>query len=397
VTVPTVRLNRVGEQRLAAGHPWVFRGHITSGEMERPGVVHVTDHQNRRLGRALYNPMSQIALRFLTTEDRDIDATFLTERMRRAKAYREQSIGWEGSSAPRPARNACRQVFAESDGLPSLIVDQYGAHLVVQCLSASMETLKPALIEALEDTYRPESILARNDAGVRKLEGLPQETSQWKGSTPRRIDMLEGDIVFEVDPWHGQKTGAFLDQIENHFAARGYAHGRLLDAFTYIGGFGLACAARATEVVAIDSSAAALEGAARNAQRNGIANVTTLEANVFDFLKSADLNKERFDTVILDPPAFARNKKEVEGGVRGYKEINLRAMKLLNPGGILVTCSCSYHVTEDLFLDVMAAAAADVKRRFRLVEKRTQGRDHPLLVGFPESYYLKCLILQVLD
>lgn len=390
MSAPDVILNRPGSRRISdLGHPWVYRGGIASDtEGIEAGVVRILDDRKRFLGRAVYSPKSQIALRFLTRDDGPIDTAFFVHRLKQAKASRERSLG---------PREALRQVFAESDGLPSLIVDQYGPHLVVQSLSAGLEPLKASIIEALREVYAPASILARNDPAVRGLENLPREVVQWFGVTPERIEVTDDGITLEIDPWHGQKTGGFLDQAENRLAARHYTRGRTLDAFAYTGGFGLFCAGRASEVVLVDSSAPALAMASRNIERNGLTNVTMVEANAFDFLKSADTSGEKFDTVILDPPAFARNRNEVEGGVRGYKEINLRGMKLLNPGGWLITCSCSYHLTEELFIDVMASAAVDTRRRFRLVEKRTQGRDHPLLVGFPESYYLKCLILQLLD
>lgn len=348
----------------------------------------MADDRDRYLGIALYSPSSQIALRFLGRDDVPVDTKFFVRRLAEARNMRERIAG---------GRDMVRQVFAESDGLPSLIVDQYGPHLVVQSLSAGMESLKSHVIEALEEVYRPRSILARNDPAVRGLEELPREVVQWTGETPATIDVHEGEVLIEVDPWHGQKTGTFIDQTENHLAARSYVRGRTLDAFCYTGGFGLATADLSRETILLDSSASALAAASRNAERNGLENVTLVEANAFDFLKSSDQSGEKFDTIILDPPAFARNRTELEGAVRGYKEINLRSMKLLNPGGWLITCTCSYHITEDLFIDIMASAAADVRRRFRLVEKRTQGRDHPLLVGFPESYYLKCLILELLD
>lgn len=387
--LPHVTLNRTGARRWEAGHPWIYRGHLAATPANPlPGVVSVVDDRGRFAGRALYSPASQIALRFLTHDDLPIDTAFLIDRLRRARAYREATVGQP---------DACREVFGESDGLPSLIVDRYGDQLVLQCLSAGLETLRPQLIEALEEVFAPEGILARNDPAVRSLEDLPREVTVWAGEVPDTIDVKEGDVWLRVDPRHGQKTGLFLDQAENHRAAAGYATGRVLDAFTYNGGFALACAPRAEQVVAVDSSAAALALTGANAGLNACTNILTVEANVFDLLKSMDQAKEQFDMVILDPPAFAKNRTEVEGAVRGYKEINLRAMKLLRPGGILISCTCSYHITEELFTDILAAAAADVKRHVRLVERRGQGRDHPLLIGFPESYYLKCFVLQLMD
>lgn len=389
MSYPNVTLRRTGVARLAAGHPWIYRGHLEpAGLPDRPGVVRLLDERRRPLGIGLFSPQSQISVRFLDREEKPVGVPFFVDRLTKARDYRDRVLG---------SRGARREVFSESDGLPSLVVDRYGDHLVVQVLSAGLEALAPALRSALAEVYQPASILARNDASVRGLEGLERAVEQWSGTTPPRLDMIEGDLVFEVDPWKGQKTGAFLDQAENHAAAAALARGTALDTFTCNGGFALALARRGAQVKAIDSSGEALEAARRNAARNGLADVTFVEANVFNSLKSADQAGERYDMVVLDPPAFARNRNEVEGGLRGYKEINLRGMKLLNPGGFLVTCSCSYHVTEDLFLDVLSAAATDVRRRFRLVDRRSQARDHPLLVGFPESYYLKCLILQRLD
>jgi len=382
-------LGRVGWARFKAGHPWIYRGQFEMpGGTPPAGVVRIVDNRGKVLGTALHSPASQIALRILTTGPATIDTAHFIARLKDARAYRDRVMD---------NRSARREIFSESDGLPSLVVDRYGDHLVIQVLSAGLEALEGSLLDALNEVYRPASILARNEGSVRKLEGLERGVFQKSGATPLRLEILEGSQTLEVDPWKGQKTGLFLDQLDNHAAAARVTTGRVLDAFCCTGGFGLAMAANATEVVAVDSSAEALEIAARNAERNGLTNFKFVESNAFDWLKSGDLADEKFDVIVLDPPAFSKNKSDVEAGVRGYKEINLRAMKMLNPGGMLITCSCSHHVTEELFHDVLASAAADVHRRFRIVEKRTQGRDHPILVGFPESYYLKCFITQFLD
>jgi 23S rRNA (cytosine1962-C5)-methyltransferase len=390
MSLPAVVLGRIGLGRFQAGHPWIYRGHLQPREAtpDAPGPVRILDQRKKTIGVGLYSPASQISLRVLSREERAIDRAFFVERLTNARAYRDRHVG------ELPAR---REVFSESDGLPSLIVDRYGSHLVMQVLSAGLEALEPALLDALEEVYRPASILARNDVSVRSLEGLARTTEQKRGTTPPQLEVPQGALTFLVDPWKGQKTGLFLDQVENHTVAAGLSRGRVLDAFSYNGGFGLAMARRAGQVVMVDSSAEAIERTRANAERNDIGNIKYHEENVFAFLKAADVAGEKFDVIVLDPPAFARNKTELEGSVRGYKEINLRAMKLLYPGGTIVTCSCSHHMTEELFTDVLAAASADVKRRFRIVEKRSQAKDHPLLVGFPESYYLKCFVLDFLD
>lgn len=390
MSLPAVVLGRIGQARFQAGHPWIYRGHLQPREAtpDAAGAVRILDQRKKTLGTGFYSPASQIALRVVSRDDRPLDAAFFVERLKNAKAYRDRFIG---------DLLARREVFSESDGLPSLVVDRYGTHLVIQVLSAGLEALEAPLLDALEEVYRPASILARNDVSVRGLEGLSRGTEQKRGTTPPLIDVAQGALTFTVDPWKGQKTGLFLDQVENHAVAAGLSRGRVLDAFCYQGGFGLPMAPRAGQIVMVDSSAEALERTRANAERNGIENIKYHEENAFHFLKAADVAGEKFDVIILDPPAFARNKNELEGSVRGYKEINLRAMKLLYPNGTIITCSCSYHMTEELFTDVLAAAAADVKRRFRIVERRGQAKDHPLLVGFPESYYLKCFVLDFLD
>jgi 23S rRNA (cytosine1962-C5)-methyltransferase len=290
-----------------------------------------------------------------------------------------------------------RLVFGEADGLPGLIVDRYGPHLVMQSLSWGMDALQEEIAGLLEEILSPESILARNDPAVRSLEGLPRSVIQLRGETPDGVGYHQGDLVFSAHPRSGQKTGAFLDQYENHLLAGRLARGAVLDVFTYSGGFALSAAQAAERVTAIDSSPEALRLARQNVERNGISNVELVEANAFDYLKQEDRRESRYDMVILDPPAFAKSKKELEGALRGYKEINLRAMKILRPGGILITCSCSYQLSETLMEDMLARAAADAHRSFRILERRRQAPDHPIRLGFPEGLYLKCQVLEMLE
>jgi 23S rRNA (cytosine1962-C5)-methyltransferase len=289
---------------------------------------------------------------------------------------------------------AWRLVHAEADGLPGLIVDRYGDYLVVQALSQGMDRRLPLITELLAELTGPRGILARNDPKVRRLEGLEERVDVLYGDIPAAVEVREGAMVLSVDLRQGQKTGGFLDQRENHAAAAQYAHGRAVDAFTYHGGFALQIASRCESVLALDSSAAAVAAARAQAARNGLANVTVQEGNVFDELRELEIAGERFDTIVLDPPAFAKNRAAVERAAAGYKEINLRALKLLRPGGHLVTCSCSYNIDEGLFLEIVEAAALDARAQVMLVEKRMQARDHPVLLNVPETHYLKCFILR---
>jgi 23S rRNA (cytosine1962-C5)-methyltransferase len=381
-----VRLNRTGVTRWRSGHPWVYRAGIAVVEETtgREGLARVLDPDGRFLGTATLSRESQITLRRLGTVE-TIDREFFRRRLDDALAYRERVI---------PGHEATRLVFGESDGLPGFIVDRYGTHLVVQVLTAGAEVLAEEVIRVLEERLSPASILARNDPLVRELEGLPREIVQLRGETPERIVFQEGDISLVADPRSGQKTGAFLDQAENRLRVAALARGQVLDAFAYTGAFALQAARHANEVTAIDVSASALAHGQEQASQNRIENIRFVEANVFDFLKQADRAGHTYDTIILDPPAFAKSKQDLEGALRGYKEINLRAMKILKPGGILITCSCSYHLSETLMDEVLTRAAADVRRTFRVRERRHQASDHPIRAGFPESLYLKCQILE---
>ena len=387
-----VTISARGADRLRAGHPWIYRSDILDADAAPGDIVRVVSERRRPLGSAFFSTTSQISLRMLS-QDEDVadDDGWLRARLRAAIDYR---------TSMRIADTAFRVVNAEADRLPGLIVDSYGDGadrcLVVQTLSQGMDRRKGPLTSLLVELLQPRGILARNDVRVRGLEGLEERVDVLHGEVPERVPVREGRLRYDVDLRGGQKTGLFLDQRENHAAAAAYARGRALDAFTYNGGFALAIAAACDRVLALDSSAAAIAATAENAARNGIANVDVREANVFDDLRELEIARERFDTIVLDPPAFAKNKASVERAAAGYKEINLRALKLLVPGGYLVTCSCSYNVDEEMFLAIVEAAAADARATVALVEKRMQARDHPVLINVPETYYLKCFVLRKL-
>jgi 23S rRNA (cytosine1962-C5)-methyltransferase len=315
-------------------------------------------------------------------------AGFLRERIERALRWRDTVAA---------GAEAYRVVHGEGDGLPSLVVDRYGDYLAIQTLSQGTERARAEIVAVLVELVKPRGIVERNDPRVRTLEGLEQTVSVLYGEVPELVEVSEGDVRLGVDLRKGQKTGLFLDQRENHLAARCYARGRVLDAFCYDGGFALQVAREADAVTAVDLSAEALARVKANAARSGIGNVTTLDANVFDLLHDLDQRGERFDTVILDPPAFAKSRDAIPKAARGYKEINLRALRILKPGGCLVTCSCSYHIHEDDFEAILGEAATDARATVTVVEKRRQARDHPVVLGVPETYYLKCFVLRRLE
>lgn len=376
-----------GVERLRAGHPWVYRSDVRSASAEPGAIVRVTDERERYHGRAFYSDKSQIAVRLLTRDDVPVNRAFFAERIRRAAAYRKTVV---------ENTDAYRLIYGESDLLPSVVVDAYGDYLVIQTLSQSSERYKSLLCEILVEQFSPPGILERNDPKVRLLEGLEQKISVLHGEVPEEILAKENGMAFFYDLRNGQKTGSFLDQRENHAAAAQYSSGEVLDCFAYQGGFALTVANKSVHVEAVDMAPAALNAARRNQEANAIPNVTFREANTFDLLKEYDEVGRRFDTIILDPPAFAKNRASIPAAQRGYKEINLRAMKLLKPGGYLVSCSCSYHISEPLFLQVLAEAAIDARKTVTVVERRTQARDHPILLTMPETHYLKCLIIRVL-
>ena len=380
----TVTISTRGEQRIRGGHPWVYVGDVGDVHASAGDIVTVRTARGRVVGQALYSDRSQIAIRMLTLGERPADDALITARLDAAIAFRESL---------RIDSNAYRLVHGEADLLPSLIVDRYGDYLVVQALSQGMDRLMPMVARVLTERLQPKGILARNDPRARVLDGLPQTVEVLAGDVPESVSVRELGIELDVDSRHGQKTGLFLDQRDNREAAARYAKGRVLDCFSYTGGFALRLASVAQEVIAFDISEDAVARVRSNAERNGL-KVDARVGNVFDELRGLDRMKERFDTIVLDPPAFAKTKSAVEKAISGYKEINLRALKLLNPGGVLVTCSCSYNISEGTFAQILHEAALDAETHVTVVEKRMQGRDHPVLLGVPETYYLKCFILR---
>ena len=382
--IPTVTISTRGEQRLRGGHPWIYRSDIAAVNADGGDIVVVQNAKGRTLGSALFSDRSQIAIRMLIDGERPADEALIAARIDAAIGFRA-SLRIEGT--------ACRLVHGEADLLPSLVVDRYGDYLVVQALSQGMDRLLPVVVRTLVERLKPKGILARNDPRARALDGLPQTVEVLQGEVPESVIVEESGIEYDVDLRHGQKTGLFLDQRENREAAARYAHGRVLDCFSYNGGFAMKMAPVARETIAFDVSEDAVARIRANAQRNGL-QVDARVGNVFDELRGLDRLKERFDTIVLDPPAFAKTKSAVEKAITGYKEINLRALKLLNPGGFLVTCSCSYNISEGSFAQIVYEAALDAETHVTMVEKRMQGRDHPVLLGVPETYYLKCFILR---
>jgi 23S rRNA (cytosine1962-C5)-methyltransferase len=382
---PTVVVSARGSERWRRGHPWIYRADVVEVRASSGDIVRVLGPRGRPEGWAFLSDRSQIALRMLSRGDAPVERADLRARLASALAFRD-SLDIDST--------ACRLVHGESDLLPSLVVDRYGEYLVVQTLAQGMDRLLPEIVAMLAELTSPAGILARNDARVRELEGLDRRVETVHGEVPPTVTVREGAVELDADLWKGQKTGLFLDQRENRVAASRYARGRLLDCFTYNGGFALALAPGCEQVTAVDSSADAVARTRENAARNNFTAIDVVSANVFDFLREREREGTRYDTVVLDPPAFARNKAAVPRAIAGYKEINLRALKLLEPGGHLVTCSCSYNVSETLFEDVLLAAAVDAGVPVTIVEKRMQARDHPVLLGVPETYYLKCFILR---
>jgi 23S rRNA (cytosine1962-C5)-methyltransferase len=382
---PTVVITARGEQRIRDGHLWVFRADVADARASGGDTVLVRGPRATVVGRALYSDRSQIALRFLVRGDVPAALDLWRSRIAAAMAYRA-SLGIDAT--------AYRLVHGEGDLLPSLIVDRYDEYLVVQALSQGVDRLLPDLTTILVELARPAGILARNDARVRRLEGLEPLVVPLHGDVPPTVAVEESGVSYEADLWKGQKTGLFLDQRENRDAAAPYAHGRLLDCFSYNGGFALRLSQRCDSAIAVDASKDAVGRISRNAARNGITTIEAREANVFDELRHLERQGERFETIVLDPPAFAKNRAALPRAAAGYKEINLRALRLLPPGGILVTCSCSYHVDEAMFGQIVFEASADAGVHLQVLEKRMQGRDHPVVLGIPETYYLKCLILR---
>jgi 23S rRNA (cytosine1962-C5)-methyltransferase len=388
LAIPKVKVSQRGAQRIKAGHVWVYRSDVVSADGIAPGsLVDVVDERGRFLGTAFYSSASQIAIRWLSRDPVREPEDLLRKRIRDAIAYRERVV---------KDSNAYRVVFSEADFLPGLIVDRYDDLLAVEILTQAMDQdgMRGAIVSELGDALEPTAILERSEPKIRELEQLrPRPSGLLLGEKTSTVFSMNG-IKFHYDGLAGQKTGAFLDQRENYAAARQYARGEALDAFCYQGGFALHLAEHGVKVTGVDSSRPALEIADRNAELNGCA-IEWIEGNAFDLLRDYSSAGHRYDTIVLDPPAFARSRSTVETALRGYKELNLRALKMLRSGGILITCSCSYHVSEAEFLRVVAEAAQDNRRSLRILESRTQARDHPILCGVPETGYLKCLITYV--
>jgi len=382
-----VVIRKRGVDRIRRGHLWVYRSDIMdAGKAPAGGIVEVRDERGNFVGKAFYSSKSQIALRFLTRSDVPINEEFFRERFAEADRLRER-LGVD----PRLSR----RIYSEGDLLPGLIVDRYDDRLVVQSLIQSTDALQPLFTAILWDRYQPRSILFRNDSRVRELEGLELQQQIIGEPVPEMLIVDEDGKKIAFALASGQKTGAYLDQRENRRAARRYAHGRAIDAFSYAGGFALQISDVCDKVEVVDISRAAVELARANAERNGLTTIECIEGNAFDFLRERDKEGVRYDTIILDPPAFAKNKESLEGAMRGYKEINNRAMRLLRSGGVLITCSCSHHVSEGLFAEMLADAANDAHVWVRVLERRIQASDHPVLLTVPETLYLKCFILEI--
>jgi 23S rRNA (cytosine1962-C5)-methyltransferase len=377
-----------GARRLRRGHLWIYAADVVrEPEDAAAPVVRVLDPAANVQGYALYSRQSQIRLRFLSRDSSPPTAQLFRERLR-ASIRRRTGMVDPGT--------ACRLVFGEADLLPSIVVDRYGDFLVLQTLSYGADALRPEIVAWLEEELRPAGMVERNDVKARRLEGLELRKGLLAGTVPEKVEITEAGLRFHVDLLGGQKTGFFLDQRDNRVAAAGYASGAALDCFTNTGAFALHFAAGCSSVTAVDTSADSLAQGRANAALNGITNVDFVEANVFDLLRELEQAGRRFDLICLDPPAFAKNRAALAAAKGGYKELNLRAMKLLNPGGVLITSSCSFHLSESAFLTLLHQAAHDAHRYVQVIERRGQSRDHPVLLGMPETHYLKCFILRIL-
>jgi 23S rRNA (cytosine1962-C5)-methyltransferase len=385
----TAVISKRAAQRWDRGHPWIYRSDVERAPEGPAGTVGVTDSRGRFAGWALWSPTSEISLRLLDRRpEAAIDERWWRDRIHDAAARRSdlaaQTTAW-------------RVVHGEADGCPSLICDRYGPYLVVQLMSAGIEAHRQAIIAALEALPGVDGILARNDVGLRRKERLPENVELLRGTVPEQVEIVEHGIRYLAAPWTGQKTGAFLDQRENRVLIGANTMGRALDCFSYHGSFALHMAPKADRVLALDVSRDALSRAKENAALNGFTNLETLETDAFEFLKSAERSRERFDTIVLDPPAFAKTKSAVPAAIRGYKEINLRAMRMLARDGVLLSASCSFHLSKALFLDMLQAAAADSGRRIVIRELRGQPADHPEVLTIPETGYIKSALLQAID
>ncbi len=385
---PGVVVTAKGAARWRQGHPWIYRSDVVTTERLPAGLVRVTDRGKRFLGQALFSPASEIRLRLLTREEVPVDRSWWRRSLEAALARRA------GLAAE---TTAYRVVHGEGDGLPSLVVDRYGNVVVAQILSAGLEALRPLVLDAIQDVLQPTGVLLRHDASVRRHEGLPLEIAEIAGSVPETLEVREGDVRYLVSPRSGQKTGAFLDQREHRMLMGRMARGEALDVFTYQGLFALHLAPACARVLAVDSSAPALDRARENARLNDRGNIEWREANAFDLLRALERERRTFDTIVLDPPAFAKQKGALSRALAGYKEINLRALRLLAPGGVLYTASCSFHLGRAAFLEMLADAARDSGRRVVLERVTGQSSDHPELLAVPETGYLKGAVLRAAD
>jgi 23S rRNA (cytosine1962-C5)-methyltransferase len=387
-STPIVKISRRGSERLKSGHVWVYRSDVVSDEGVPPGaMVTVRGERGKPMGTALYSTSSQIAVRMISRDAVPDLCALLRQRIAEAIAYRERIVR---------DTDAYRIIFSEGDFLPGLIVDRYNDLLSLQIVTQAMDVgvVRQTVLDELNQQLDPAAIAERVDARVRELEKLPPRESRLIQGKKSSTIVTMNRVKFHYDALEGQKTGAFLDQRENYAAAAQYARGEALDVFCYHGGFALHLAPNCTSVSGVDSSRSALEVADKNAVLNG-REIEWVEANAFDLLRDYSASTRQYDTIVLDPPAFAKSKKTLDTALRGYKELNLRAMKMLRPGGTLITCSCSYHVSPADFLEVVAYSARDVHRNFRVLEYRAQSKDHPILLHVPETAYLKCLIMSV--
>lgn len=383
-----VQISGAGVGRIRKGHLWIYAGDVDSEpEEENPAIVQVCDAAGKSLGYAFYSRKSQIRLRLLTRNSDPPTPEFFRHRILNSISRRQPLFG---------KASACRLIFGEGDLLPGMIVDRYRNWLVLQTLNSGADSVKPLVVDILKDALSPAGILERNDVKARRLEGLEEASGIICGEVPDEIEIEEDGVRFAVDLAHGQKTGFFLDQSQNRVAARKLASGDALDCFTNTGGFALHFARACDSVIAVDISADSLALARRNGKLNGFGNIKFVEANVFDYLRELEDAGRLFDTICLDPPAFAKNRKALAGARAGYKEINLRAMKLLKPEGVLITSSCSYNMSEGDFYDILCDAARDCRRYLQIIERRSQAGDHPILAGMPETHYLKCFFLRAI-
>jgi 23S rRNA (cytosine1962-C5)-methyltransferase len=384
----SVRVNRKAANRIASGHPWIFASDILDrGGAQAGEPVSVVGPNGAALGTAHYSESSQIALRLLSERVETPGRAFYLGRISAAEAHRKRVVA---------DSEAYRLVHGEADQLPGLVIDRYGEYFTLQTLDQGMDRAKADIVSAIQELFAPRGIAERNDVAVRKREALPLQSGVLAGDIPEIIALKMNGLILHADLLHGQKTGIFLDQRENYLATARYARGRALDCFTSTGGFALHLAARSESVEAVDSGEAALRVARRNAEANAISNINFREADVFDVLSAHASARRRFDLVVLDPPAFAKSRQSLEAATRGYSEINRRALQLLEPGGILVTCSCSHHLSEAALLEIVAQASLDAGKKLRVLERRMQAQDHPVLLTVPETLYLKCLILEVI-